>query len=73
MKVKSALFSRDSLSIGDGRNMSFWEDTWLGDTSLALQHPRLYNIVQRKEAYVAAVLGAGPLNIQFHRALAGDK
>jgi hypothetical protein len=26
----------------------FWEDIWLGDVSLAIQYPSLYNIVMQK-------------------------
>uniref|UniRef100_A0A453SVP2 Uncharacterized protein n=1 Tax=Aegilops tauschii subsp. strangulata TaxID=200361 RepID=A0A453SVP2_AEGTS len=33
----------------------------------------LYNIVQRKEDYVATVLNPIPLNIQFRRSLVGER
>uniref|UniRef100_A0A453CW54 Uncharacterized protein n=1 Tax=Aegilops tauschii subsp. strangulata TaxID=200361 RepID=A0A453CW54_AEGTS len=33
----------------------------------------LYNIVQRKEDYVGTVLHTSPLNIQFRRALVGER
>uniref|UniRef100_A0A453MRN0 Reverse transcriptase zinc-binding domain-containing protein n=1 Tax=Aegilops tauschii subsp. strangulata TaxID=200361 RepID=A0A453MRN0_AEGTS len=33
----------------------------------------LYNIVQRKEDYVATVLSSVPLNIQFRRSLVGER
>uniref|UniRef100_A0A452Y7C2 Uncharacterized protein n=1 Tax=Aegilops tauschii subsp. strangulata TaxID=200361 RepID=A0A452Y7C2_AEGTS len=49
----------------------FWEDTWLGETPLALQYPSLYNIVERKEDYVDTVLNSILLNIQFRRSLVG--
>uniref|UniRef100_A0A453G510 Uncharacterized protein n=1 Tax=Aegilops tauschii subsp. strangulata TaxID=200361 RepID=A0A453G510_AEGTS len=51
----------------------FWEDTWLGETPLALQYPSLYNIAQRKEVSVATVLGSIPLNMQFRRSLIGQR
>ena len=53
----------------------FREDTWLGDTSRAMQYPSLYNIVQvqRKDYYVATVLNSIPLNIQFRRSLVGQR
>lgn len=66
-------FSRDCFKFGDGCTTRFLEDTWLGDTPLAVHYPTLYNIVQRKEVFVRSVLGASPLNIQFRRALIGDK
>ena len=36
-------------------------------------YPSLYNIVQRRDAYVAIVLQSNPLNIQFRRTLAGNR
>lgn len=73
MRVRSVFFSRDCFKFGDGCTTRFLEDTWLGDTPLAVHYPTLYNIVQRKEVFVRSVLGASPLNIQFRRALIGDK
>ena len=45
MRVKSLFFNRTWLIVGNGTTTRFWENTWLGDTSLALQYPSLYNIV----------------------------
>ena len=73
MRVKSVFFNRTKFIIGDGNNTRFWEDTWLGETPLALQYPSLYNIVQRRDALVATVLRTAPLNIQFRRTLAGAR
>lgn len=41
--------------------------------ALALQYPTLYNIVQRKEEYVGTIFQTIPLNIQFRRALIGER
>ena len=54
-------------------SIRFWEDTWLGETPLAVQYPTLYNIVQRKEDYVGTVFQTISLNIQFRRALVGER
>jgi hypothetical protein len=68
MHVKDDFFCRGSFKIGDGSSVHFWEDIWLGDTSLAQQYPYLYNIVQRKNVLVANVLVQTPLiNIIFRR------
>ena len=45
MRVKSLFFNRTWFIVGNGTTTRFWENTWLGDTSLALQYPSLYNIV----------------------------
>uniref|UniRef100_A0A453SVN5 Reverse transcriptase zinc-binding domain-containing protein n=1 Tax=Aegilops tauschii subsp. strangulata TaxID=200361 RepID=A0A453SVN5_AEGTS len=73
MKIKVTFFQRVEFLIGSGTSTRFWEDTWLGETPLALQYPSLYNIVQRKEDYVATVLNPIPLNIQFRRSLVGER
>ena len=38
MMVKSSFVMRGSFKVGDGQSTRFWEDTWLGDTLLALQY-----------------------------------
>jgi hypothetical protein len=48
MKVKEEFFNRGSFIVGNSEDTRFWEDVWLGNTSLAEQYPYLYNIVQRK-------------------------
>jgi hypothetical protein len=56
MRVKNEFFNRGSFKVGDGTSVRFLEDIWLGDSSLANQYPSLYNIVQRKNVFVANVL-----------------
>lgn len=56
MRVKDEFFRRGEFVVGNGQTTWFWEDTWLGDTPLGIQYPTLYNIVQRKNVYVASVL-----------------
>jgi hypothetical protein len=73
MRVKNDFFNRGSFKVGDGISVRFWEDIWLGDSSLANQYPSVYNIVQRKNVLVANVLAHSPLNIEFRRALNGNK
>ena len=46
MRVKSVFFNRTKFVIGNGTSTRFWEDTWLGETPLALQYLSLYRIVQ---------------------------
>ena len=65
MRVKVAFFNRAKFIVGNGNNTRFWEDTWLGDTPLALQYPYLYRIVRRRDALVATIMQSIPLNIQF--------
>jgi hypothetical protein len=69
MKVKEEFFGNGSFTIGNDMDTRFWEDTWLGNKSLAEQYPSLYNIVQRKQVLVANVLNQNPLNISFQRTL----
>ena len=73
MRVKAAFFNRTKFIVGNGTTTRFWEDTWLGETPLALQYPSLYSIVQRCDAFVATILQSIPLNIQFRRTLVGNR
>ena len=63
LRVKSVFFNRTKFIVGNGTTTRFWEDTWLGETPIAIQYPSLYSIVQRTDAYVATVLQSIPLNI----------
>ena len=73
MGVRDEFFQRGKFHLGDGMTVRFWEDIWLGDTSLQVQYPSLYNITNRKNVSVHDVLSnAPPLNMSFRRALLGD-
>ena len=73
MRVKVAFFNRTKFIVGDGNDTRFWEDTWLGETPLALQYPTLYRIVHRRDALVATIMQGTPLNIQLRRVLVGNR
>jgi hypothetical protein len=73
MKVKEDFFARGFFILGDGSSIRFWEDTWLGGTTLAAQYPSLYSVVRHKDQTVAQVLASVPLNIEFRRSLLGAR
>ena len=73
LKNQKDFFSNDYFIIGNGQGTRFWEDTWLGDTPLSVQYQSLFNIVRHKDVLVADVLSNTPLNIEFRRALIGQK
>ena len=69
MGVKDQFFSLGKFKLGDGSQIRFWEDTWLGRHRLKMEYPNLFNIVRQKEATVAHTLSTVPLNVSFRRAL----
>jgi hypothetical protein len=73
MKLKDNFFERGSFTIGNGERTRFWEDTWMGNLSLAQQYPSLYTIAQRKQVSVASVLSQTPLSIGFRLPLSGNR
>jgi hypothetical protein len=73
MKFKEEFLSRGSFNVGNGEDTRFWEDTWLGNKSLAILYPSLYNIVHRKNVSVANVLNQNSLNITFRRTLTENR
>jgi hypothetical protein len=44
--TKKFFFRLGSFSIKDGSEIRFWEDKWLGNTSLREQYPTLYSTVR---------------------------
>jgi hypothetical protein len=49
MATKKHFFPYGSFSIRDGSEIWFWEDRWLGATTLRKQYPALYRIVRHKD------------------------
>ena len=43
-----SLFNRTKFVVGNGTSTRFWEDTWLGETPLAIQYPSLYSLVPQE-------------------------
>ncbi|KAL4318179.1 hypothetical protein GQ457_18G008490 [Hibiscus cannabinus] len=39
--------------VGDGRNIQFWSDHWIGNTTLMNSHPRIFALACRKSGAVA--------------------
>jgi hypothetical protein len=72
MNVKEDFLSMDNFNLHDGRQIRFYEDSWLGTTPLRLQYLNLYNIVRRKDATVADIFSLRPLNISFCRNLVAE-
>ena len=56
MAAKKQFFLFGSFNIKDGSEIRFWEDKWLGTTSLREEYPALYNIVRHKRDTLATVM-----------------
>ena len=42
-------------SVGNGRRVRFWKDSWCGDEALSMSFPSLYTLATFKEAWVVQV------------------
>ena len=42
-----------TFTLGDGRNILFWEDVWVGDIPLRLEFPNLYEYSYNKNCVVS--------------------
>jgi hypothetical protein len=49
--MKDSFFSIGSFILKDGKQIRFWEDTWLDRQPLMFKYPSLYNIVCRKSVW----------------------
>jgi hypothetical protein len=72
MNGRDEFFQRGYFTVGDGQNIRFWEDPWLGKLSLADQYPSLYAIVNIKNKRVAEFWANNPLQITSKRVLRGE-
>lgn len=73
MEVKGDFLRFGTFIIKDGAQIRFWEDKWLGNTSLRKQFPNLFYIVRHKQATVAEVLQTFPLAVQWRTGLVGPE
>jgi hypothetical protein len=71
MNVKNQFLTFGNFRLQNDTQIKFWEDIWLGNSTLRDQYPNLYNIVRRKNATVSDALSTVPYNISFRRALDG--
>ena len=65
MATKKFFFSFGSFSIKYGLEIRFWEDKWMGNTTLREQFSALYNIVRHKSDTLASVMATSPPNVSF--------
>ena len=72
MKVKNDFLKFGSFIIKDGSQIRFWEDVWLGNTTLREQYPQLYNIARKKQDTIADILNTPIPNIPWRRDLIGN-
>ena len=73
MATKKHFFRFGVFNIKDGTEIRFWEDIWLGNTTLREQYPALYNIVRHKGDTIATVMQCSPPNVSFRRDLFGPR
>jgi hypothetical protein len=65
MNIKDEFLRMGSFHLQDDKEIRFWKDTWLENTSLKEQYPNLFNIVRRKNASVEEIFSSRPLNVSF--------
>ena len=73
MATKKHFFPHGSFTIKDGSEIRFWEDVWLGNTTLHQQYPALYAIVRNKGDTLATVMESNPPHMTFRRNLVGPR
>ncbi|GJV30157.1 RNA-directed DNA polymerase, eukaryota, reverse transcriptase zinc-binding domain protein [Tanacetum coccineum] len=54
-------------NVANGETTSFWEETWLGDSTLKHAYPRLYSLELNKHISVASKFSGGSLIASFRR------
>ena len=57
--------------IGNGKKCKFWEDNWLGTSSLAIQYCKIYVLINEKDATVASLWDGIDLKCIFRRCVDG--
>jgi hypothetical protein len=73
MATKKYFFPYDSFSVRNGSKIKFWEDKWLGATTLREQYFALYNIMCHKHDTLQKVMETSPPTMTFRRDLVGPR
>jgi hypothetical protein len=73
MATKKHFFPHGSFSIRDGSEIRFWEDKWLGATTLREQYPALYRIIRHKDVTLQSVMVTSPPTMTFRRDVVGPR
>jgi hypothetical protein len=73
MKVKRDFLRFDSFKVKDGSHVRFWEDVWLGSSTLRTQYLILYNIAKPKNISIAEVLCLSLPNLSWYTDHVGRK
>jgi hypothetical protein len=73
MATKKFFVDLDSFSIKDGSEIRFWEDKWLGNSTLREQYSALYSIVRHKGDTLAKVMETSSPAMVFRRDLSGQR
>lgn len=71
--IKEAFMQFIRKKPGDGKNILFWEDNWLGGRPIAEQIPQVYSVTHSKNITLAMVKEKGWQSIVFRRNLTGDR
>jgi hypothetical protein len=71
MAMNEYFFHLGTFSIKDGLEIQFWEDRWLGNTTLQKLYLALYSIVHYKSDTIDKVMETSPPNVMFRRNFSG--
>jgi hypothetical protein len=71
MNAKDQFLTFRNFRLQSGNQIRFWEDKWIGASTLREQYPNLYNLVWKISATVQSIFSTIPLNISFRRSLVG--
>src|SRR3954470_11824764 len=72
LKIKNTFLNCCSFQVKGGRDVIFWEDSWIDKEPLKHLFPRLYSICFDINMSVRQVFDKGLENIKFRRTLWGE-
>jgi hypothetical protein len=72
MNVRDEFLSMGNFRVHDSKYIRFWEDIWLGKSTLKQQYRSLYNIARKKNATVVDIFSATLLILSFRRSLVAE-
>lgn len=72
MEICSLISSLMTFVISKGNQISFWNDVWLGESSLSSRYPKLSRITSNRNAFISEIISSSEFGISWNLSFSRD-
>jgi hypothetical protein len=67
LDLRDVFYNHRRMIVGNGKKISFWKNTWTGDSPLVTKFPCLFDLAYDKDISVSKVLSSNFVALSFRR------